>query len=354
LRREVWCLDGEEASSGAPLSLLCAAGDQTRSYLRDLLFRDGVRETELGRRWLWDIASARRARRRGCAAIVIEANPFVRELLVEEEWLFIPLWVVGTLALPIPDEISKRKSTRSDLAAMSKAGLRYRVSKERACFDDFYYNMYVPHVTRAHGSSVHITAHDEMYARLAQGELILLNDGKDDVAGVTILYEESRPRLWALGTRDGTSPQRGALTALYPACFEHLAAKHYDSVNLGLSRAFLDDGVLSFKRKWGQKIVGMVKARIALKVVADTPASEALLRSNPFIFERSERMHAAVFLPPQFELSGAAVERLRKRYLHDGLSKLILFTSDEIERRFELPPDVLLEARRRQPSSASR
>ncbi len=358
LRLEAWRLDGEEASSGESLSVLCAAGNQTRNYLRDLLFREGVRETTLGRQWLWNLASARRAHRRGCSVIVIEAKPFVRELLDEEEWFFIPLWIVGTLALPIPEEISKRKSIRSDIAAVSKAGLQYRVSKEQACFDDFYHNMYVPYVTKAHGSSVYVTPHDEMWSRLARGELILLNDGNDDVAGLTILYEAPRPRLWTLGVRDGNplESQRAALAALYPVCFQYLVANEHDSVNLGLSRAFLEDGVLRFKRKWGQKIVDTAKARIALKVVADTPASAALLRTNPFIFERAGRMSAAVFLPEQRELTADDVKRLRKQYLHDGLSKLFLFAPEGTEQRrgCELPPDVVIETRRRQSSIASR
>ena len=345
-RREVWRFDGEEASSGQPLAVLCAAGDQTRSYLRDLLFREGVRETVLGRQWIWNIARGGPARGRGCSVIVIEANPFVRDFLDEEDWFFVPLWVGGTLALPIPEDVSKHKSIRSDLAAMSKAGLRYRVSKERACFDDFYHNMYVPHVTKAHGSSVHITPYDEMLARVSHGDLILLNDGNQDVAGLTILYEEPRPRLWTLGVRDGTSlqSQQGALAALYPVCFEHLATKQHDSVNLGLSRAFLDDGVLRFKRKWGQKIVAAANARIALKVVADTPASVALLRANPFIFERSGRMCAAVFLPAQHEATADDVMRLRKRYHHDGVSTLVLFAPEWTarQRAIALPPDVEL------------
>jgi hypothetical protein len=350
LRREVWRLDGEEASSGEPLSVLIAAGDQTRNYLRDLLFRRGVRETALGRQWLWNLASARRARRSGCSVIVIDANPFVRRLLDEEKWFFIPLWIVGIVALPIPEEVAKRKSIRWDLAALSKAGLSYRVSKERACFDDFYHNMYAPHATKTHGASVHLTPCDEMWSRLERGDLILLHDGNKDVAGLTILYEESRPRLWALGVRDGEPPhvQRAALSAVYPVCFEHLVANRHDSVNLGLSRAFLDDGVLGYKRKWGHKIVGTAKTRIALRVVADTPASGALLRANPFIFERAGRMYGAVFLSEQHEMTVDAVERLRKQYHHDGLSKLCLFTPEETAGRgLELPPDVEL---RRQPS----
>jgi hypothetical protein len=353
LKRRAWILEGAEQASGEPLAVLCAAGDQTRGYLAQLLFREGVRESDLGSLWLWDLASARRARKRGCSLVALQVEPFLRNFLEEHDWFFVPLWVVGTIALPIPAKALKHKSIRSDLQALHNAGLQSRVTKDPECFDDFYHEMYVPHVTKAHASSVYVTPYDEMRARLDDSELILVHDEVRDVAGMMILYEDARPRLWSAGVRDGDRRylMQGALAALYHFSFQHLTARNFGSANTGLSRAFLEDGVLRYKRKWGQRLEGTSAARIALKVVSDTPASRSCLQSNPFVFERSGALYGAVFLPDRDAVTADDVHHLRRQYWHDGLAKLILFSpiprnpSDELP-GLEMPPDVALESYR--------
>jgi hypothetical protein len=349
LRRNAWRLEGTEASSGKPLSVLCAASGQTRHYLAQLLFGEDVREIDLGPLWLWNLYRAGWARKQGYAFIAIQADPALRRFLKEDAWFFIPLWLIGTVALPIPDALLKRGSIRSELRAIRKGGLQGRVTREPACFDDFYHNMYVPHVTRAHGSSVYVSPYDTMRARLADSDLVLIHDGERDIAGMMVLYEQDRPRLWSAGVRDGDRDylQKGALAAVYHFCFQYLAAKHFSSVSLGLSRAFLNDGILRYKHKWAQRLVGTVPDRIAWKVIAETPASKSFLQNNPFIFEKSGKLYGAVFLADQDPVTTDHAERLKKQYFHDGLATLILFGPHpgDMPQGLELPTDVALESR---------
>jgi hypothetical protein len=349
-RRRVWLLEGREASSGEPLSVLCAARGQTRNYLTQLLFGEDAQEHEIGPVWLWNLSRAGWARKRGCALIVIEADPFIRELLKEDDWFFIPLWLIGTAALPIPDSLLKGKSLRSEVRAIRKGGLQGRVTREPESFDDFYHNMYVPHVTRAHGSSVYVNPYDTMRARLADSDLVLIHDGERDIAGMMIVYDEDRPRLWSVGVRDGDRDylQRGALAAVYHFCFQYLAKRHFSSVSLGLSRAFLNDGILRYKKKWAQQLVGTAATRIALKLAAETPASKSFLQNNPFIFETMGKLYGAVFLADDAPVTADTAARLKKQYFHDGLSKLILFSpyAGDTPHGLELPTDVALEFRK--------
>jgi hypothetical protein len=347
LRRRVWRLDGNETSGGEPLSVLCAAPGQTRRYLTELLFDADARESDLGQHWLWNLCRAGWARRQGCSLVLIQTDPVVRRLLTRDRWFLIPLWVIGRATLPVPDTVFKGKSIRTDLRVMDKSGLHGRVTKDPALFDDFYHTMYVPHVTKAHGSSVYVTPYDEIQERLADSELVLIRDGERDVAGMVIVYDEERPRLWCLGVRDGDRQhlKNGALTALYHFSVRHLTEKGFASVNLGLSRAFLNDGVLRYKRKWAQKLVGTAPAKIALRVAAVTPGSTAFLRNNPFIFEKSGKLYAGAFLAENDPVTASTVPTLKRQYLHDGLSRLILFVphGGTAPQGLELPPDVAIE-----------
>jgi len=344
LRRQAWRLDGTERFSGQPLSILCTATRQTRNYLIELLFSGDGRETNLGYLWIWNLASPGWARKRGFVVVVLQIDPFVEKFLAEEAWFLIPVWVAGAVALPIPDTVLKDKSVRSDLQEIRKAGFSARVTRDPALLDDFYNKMYVPHVTRAHGSSVYVLPYDELRGRLTESDLLLIHDGVRDIAGMMILYERDRPRLWATGVRDGDRRhlKQGALAAVYYFSFQHLAEQKFASVNLGLSRTFLNSGVLRYKRKWGQKLFDTSNARIAVKVTTDTPASRSFLRSHPFIFERSGKLYGAVFLPDEAPVTANEAARLKKRYLHAGLSKLILFSAcpGGTPHDVELPADV--------------
>ena len=162
-----------------------------------------------------------------------------------------------------------------------------------------------------------------------------------------IVYDEDGPRLWSAGVRDGDRRyvKQGALAASYYFSFQHLAEKGFDSVSLGLSRAFLNDGVLRYKRKWSQRLVSALPFAIALKVVAETPGCESFLRNNPFIFERAGELCGAVFLTDEGPLTAKEVKRLKREYLYDGLSQLVLFAPHPAVAPdgLELPADVRLE-----------
>lgn len=218
---------------------------------------------------------------------------------------------------------------RSDVRRIEDAGLKGRVTRDPERFDDFYHNMYVPHVTKAHGASVYVNPYDTMKTRLEDSDLVLIRDGEQDVAGMMIVYDQGRPRLWSAGVRNGDHRHldRGALTAVYRFSCDHLASKGFDSVSMGLSRPFLKDGVLRYKRKWAQKIVGSVPDRIALKAAAETHATASFLQNNPFIFESSGELQGAVFLSEQDALLPQTARRMKKLYFHDGLSRLNLFST---------------------------
>jgi hypothetical protein len=340
LRFRAWRLEGPEASSGEPLAVICAADEQTRHYLSHLLFGDGAREVDLGRVWLWQLLSGAWARKRGCTLVMIEAYEPIPRLLDEDVWFRIPIWINGTATLPVSSDVLKHKSLGSDFRRAREHGLHGRVTKESGCFDDFYHNMYVPHVIKAHGSSVHVTPYDAMKARMTDGELILISDGERDIAGMTIVYDDGSPRFWSMGVRDGDREflKRGALTALFDVATRHLTAKHFDSVSLGLSRAFLNDGVLLYKRKWAHRLEAAVPGRIALRAVAATPASKSFLHNNPFIFEQSGKFYGAVFAADESPPTADHAVRLKKQHFHHGLSQVILFSCDG-SRALDLNPD---------------
>ena len=86
---------------------------------------------------------------------------------------------------------------------------------------------------------------------------------------------------------------------------QHLQNQGYKHASLGYSRPFLHDGALQFKKKWSQRIVSGYADGFAINILSPTPAAEAFLCNNPFIYKRRGVFYAAVFLagdhPPSDE-----------------------------------------------------
>ena len=72
------------------------------------------------------------------------------------------------------------------------------------------------------------------------------------LAGVAIDFNGDDPTLRDSGVLNGSSEikKTGAISASYLFAMNYLASKGYSSVSFGLSRSFLDDGVLNYKRKF--------------------------------------------------------------------------------------------------------
>jgi hypothetical protein len=197
-------------------------------------------------------------------------------------------------------------------------------------------------VSSVHGSSVYVNPYETMRDRLDESDLLLVSDGARDIAGMYITYEQGRPHLWSTGVRDGDRKylKMGALAAVYHFSFEYLSERGFENVDMGRSRAFLNDGILRYKPKWAQAISASIPARIALKIVDGTPGSKSFLQDNPFIFEKSGDLYGAVFLSDEESQSSDTAARLKKDYFHEGMSKLILCCPTGPQGPIELPDNV--------------
>ncbi|MCE9612697.1 MAG: hypothetical protein K8T26_00380 [Lentisphaerae bacterium] len=311
-----------------PLSILCAARPRGLAYLKDLYFDGACTERPLGRTSWWN--ARRLARRSGqdCPLMVAELSDALCHYLHPRRWFCIPTWIRGAVNLPLPSWVLQSSSVKSDLRRIRKNGLTYDVTRDPQRFADFYANMYVPHVSAIHGASTYLVPQAYMAQHLKDGDLLMVRKGEADIAGCLIVYDPDGPRLWSLGIRpaDGDAfLTDGASGALYHFAFEYLAAKGYTRAGLGLSRAFLNDGILRYKRKWGQRIIGADPNRFALRILHPSPAVARILQEHPFVFTQGTGLYSAVF---QLDMAPQTDEELRgalERNSIDGLAGLVLY-----------------------------
>ena len=130
-----------------------------------------------------------------------------------------------------------------------------------------------------------------------RGELLLIHQHGEAVAGSFIVYEDGAARLFSEGVlnADKSLFRQGIGAAIYIFSFQHLIELGFDKVNLGRTRAFISDGVFYFKRRFGLRVKGFLDKGIAVRKATDSHAARRFLATNPFIEYRNRELSAAVF-----------------------------------------------------------
>jgi hypothetical protein len=131
-----------------------------------------------------------------------------------------------------------------------------------------------------------------------------------------------------LGVLDGDriAVQKGAIPALYHFALRHFTVLGLRRCDFGCSRAFLRDGALEFKRRWGHQISGAISAGFSLVLLNNTPAVRSFLEQNPFIIESAGERCGAVFLDPNVEVTAQKLADLEATWFYPGLEKLRVYT----------------------------
>lgn len=309
------------------MDVLCAACDRERNYLGGLIFRGPFREEYLGRAWIWSIPGMRGKWNRSSVLCLIQVSPFFSRFLGTDDGFFIPSWIIGEVDIPAASTVMNDDSVKSDLRRIRSNNLQFEVTRDIASFDDFYHNMYVPYIGGAYGRSAFIIPYEEKKMRFRNCDLLLIKKQDQPIAGMLIKYEKGRAGLWSLGILEG-NPEHvrdGVVGALFHYALLYLEEKGFSKAGFGYSRAFLHDGVLKYKKKWGQRIVGVCRDGFVLKILLQTAGVQAFLQHNPFILKKGGLLHAAVFMDKEAPLTTNAFEQIRVDYSYPGLSKLFVY-----------------------------
>jgi hypothetical protein len=146
---------------------------------------------------------ARVAESTKCCASFVQMRPEFRKLMEHGRWLHLPKWVDTEIDIPLPPSVLRNKGVKSDLRNIRKDSLTYDVTKDKECFDDFYYSMYVPYAKNRHEDSAFIMGIDAMRKGIKGSELIRVIRNGVPVAEMIIRYLYTGPEFWIMGIRDG-------------------------------------------------------------------------------------------------------------------------------------------------------
>jgi hypothetical protein len=325
---DLWSIH-ERDESGAPgLQVLYSGSDSTRNLVVRLAFDHPVEQLFLGRRWLWQINGFIKSLNPANLISIVEMPRSVARFFRKANTVFVPNWVSGEIDItPDISSFLKNSSLNSDVRRIRNNHLQYEVSRDHALFDEFYHTMYRPHITQTHGSEAiiddYLILKQDFHSR---GELLLVTREGERIGGMLIMYVNGRALLWRLGIRDGSMEFiiDGAISALYYYSVLHLQKKGYSHADFGMSRSFVKDGVLQYKKKWGLCLNGKSLVGLRIDLLSRSERVFRFLCNNPFIHLKDGKLYGAVFSEEQ-GLTEEAVRQLYKKYYFSGLSRLVIY-----------------------------
>ena len=153
--------------------------------------------------------------------------------------------------------------------------------------EDFYDRLYLPYIRQRHGHAAEIVGRKRFVRECHRGHVIHLLQGDRVVAAVAVRLSGRQMALaWTGIDIKLTHEQRlGAADALDFFTLIYAYQCGCGHMDMGHSRACLDDGVLRYKRKWGASIYRkkLPQGSILIAPLTSSPAVFSLLANVRFI-----------------------------------------------------------------------
>jgi hypothetical protein len=232
------------------------------------------------------------------------------------------------------EEIARRFSNKNVRTPrrIRQFGLEYRVSKEAADLDRFYYQMYLPHVQKF-GASVVVDSYGEMRSWFSQGFLLLALEAGKLIAGGLCRPDGETLVFQKIGVLNGDPEhlRKGAQSAVYYFVLQHAKECGFKRVSFMYTPAFLNDGIFSHKAAWGAVASPYEKSTMSLLyfLPPDNPKTVFFLSKNPVIVTAEDGTLDAVtgWTGSREELESAKSE-MQRSYPLAGIHRLIVHTAD--------------------------
>lgn len=319
-KADFWYISGIEKETGDVLNVFMIGKVDIKNYISDLAFSKIISETHQQDQSQLSAAIFLYKHRKHVGLIFKLVKRSRLRWSDHKTHFSIPVWVSTTTALPSD---KSNESLKSDLRKINKNQLKYRITVSIDDVESFYYNMLVPYMLARHDGKILPADLSAIVKRVEMGEceLLLVEFGEKAVAGVLIIREKGgRAVLWRNGLIDGDVDywKIGAISATYYFSLEYLYGLGYDMVDFGYSRAFVNDGVLNYKWKWGMSVKSKYRKHLLLFPVNLTNSAFGFLRSNPFIYHNNGNSLAIACFSEQ--------DTKQKIRLYEGVSEIVYFT----------------------------
>lgn len=329
----VWIIDGREKHGGGDFRILFSGTEENKNFISCLCLAEETSVNPLGINRLWNMGKINQSLNPRCNLIIIQAPERYRRFIRPRPHFNIPEWIYCEINLsqPIETLTNKNHSGKSNMRKITQYGLDFEVTGDREQFDMFYDTMYSKYVcSRYEGQLFPLNFDQDL---IANSQLLLIKQDSNYLGGVILYFppDGSVPSIHSMGITDGNPEyvKMGVSHAVYFYSLKYLREQGYTRVSLGLSKAFLNDGVLRKKRYWSAEARRPGKDRMmySINIQSRDAATLSFLENNPFIYLDHDTLRAAMFSRDCTGLDDERkVRKMKKQYLMNGIPDIDLFT----------------------------
>lgn len=321
LHSEVWLLKGTEINSKQICTLLYSGKEVHKNYIISLLFEDQHTETALGKISAYHLRRLISHHKNKYDLVCVEGLKLQQWLYQKPCDFFIPMWLQSGVDIPLQ---ARSRSIKDELRRLKKYKLSYRIATTEVEFKHFYHQMYLPTMAKRHAERTIAMDYEAMMQELKinNGQLLLVIMEDLPIAGSIIRMKTKTPNLWSTGILNGDTDYRktGVTSATYVFCANHLAEHGFKEMDMGLSRAFLSDGVLLYKKKWNSRFSIKGQRGFILKIMNFNKATRSFLKVHPFVHQKNKFLITAVF-SEQKQPSPETISKLKSKYHLTGVDQ---------------------------------
>ena len=276
-------------------------GEVDKNYFRSLIFTENYDENYLGKVWIWRLFFFFWPFTKDYDLIIIKTKMKICNLFRSKKSFVIPDWISCEINLCcdlLSQSISKH-TFKNNIRKIKKSNFEYTITKDSLYFKFFYNNMYFPYLSNRHGNLGLEMSLENMKRSFENGELLLIKDEQEIIAGVIIDYKVMNgiPQTSQLGVLRGdfNYVKKGALIAAYYYTIEYLRKRNYKTLSLGGARPFIKDGLLNQKLSWGANLVFDRSEAFLLCILSNKKCLKTFLLNNPFICKDRNSLTLATF-----------------------------------------------------------
>lgn len=334
----VYLISGKEKHTKFNISIIFIGNDLTSmSYINSLLFEDIEFVKKIGKT---NVLKLKKINKKSYNADIVftKIHYFFSRFLQKNNYILIPEW--NEMILDITDPMEKilmnfNSSTRLCINNAKKYTYYYEITKDIEKLKMFYYEMYMPYITKRYGSLALYTTFEYMRSLIEIGRLFLVKKDEKYVFGFLLINVNKCTVMLTheAGIEEKLEKNITTLSIYYSMLWAK--EKNIEKYHFGYSRSFLNDGVLQYKKKWRptikscrNKIVAYnLTGVLGLKINNKNHGVENFLVNNPFISISNNKLISLVFtLEDQFHQDK---NHIMKKYKIDGIAEQrILHTKD--------------------------
>ena len=332
----VFIFEGLEKNSQSPLAFAYAGFDtRDTDYWAQAVLSADYRKHVLGRHFFWNLRAFLKKGSFNCAFIFQEHNRLTLRYLSSGPGFRVPFWISMEMDISLPFKELLGHQRLDMQRRIRKNGLSHVITRDVKCFDDFYYNMFLPYIQGRHEHMAFLGSYEELLKVFSKGGLVLIKKGDQVLAGGLYELDGSLARLRKFGVRDGKWEyvRYGVLGAAYYFFTAEMKERGYTKTNLGGTRPLLSDGITRYKMSLNTRLDRVEKySCLWLTFLKDSTPLRSFLINNPFIFfDKRNDAYRAIFIEVHQDTPPEELEGIIRSPVCGGIKETHLFVFGGID-----------------------